>query len=141
METPNVSTFGFTGFACYLPRMIGTSAKYGDMIIVDASQAHYNRYANEDWQAPGAVSYTHLLPMTLSTKPMPPAIIMQTPMKTSQARCIPFFSSVIVSPFPRIPPGLNLDRFDRPDFASPHLPHSLRTRHRNRSVRPGIELG
>ncbi|MEQ3363363.1 molybdopterin-dependent oxidoreductase [Raoultibacter massiliensis] len=55
METPNVSTFGFTGFACYLPRMIGTSAKYGDMIIVDASQAHYNRYANEDWQAPGVI--------------------------------------------------------------------------------------
>ena len=28
METPNVSTFGFTGFACYLPRMIGTSVSY-----------------------------------------------------------------------------------------------------------------
>ena len=55
METPNVSTFGFTGFACYLPRMIGTSAKYGDMIIVDASQAHPDRYANPDWQAPGVV--------------------------------------------------------------------------------------
>ena len=49
METPNVSTFGFTGFACYLPRMIGTSAKYGDMIILDASQAHWDRYANPEW--------------------------------------------------------------------------------------------
>lgn len=55
METPNVSTFGFNGFACYLPRMIGTSAKYGDMIIVDASQAHHDRYANPDWQVPGVV--------------------------------------------------------------------------------------
>ncbi|MDR2107957.1 MAG: molybdopterin-dependent oxidoreductase, partial [Coriobacteriales bacterium] len=55
METPNVSTFGFGGFACYLPRMIGTSAKYGDMIIVDASQAHANRYAAEEWEAPGVI--------------------------------------------------------------------------------------
>ena len=55
METPNVSTFGFTGFACYLPRMIGTSAKFGDMFIVDASQAHPERYAAEDWEVPGVV--------------------------------------------------------------------------------------
>ena len=55
METPNVSTFGFGGFACYLPRMIGTSAKLGDMFIVDASQAHWNRYANEKWQVPGVL--------------------------------------------------------------------------------------
>jgi len=55
METPNVSTFGFTGFACYLPRMIGTSAKYGDMIIVDASQAHADRYSNPEWKPPGVV--------------------------------------------------------------------------------------
>jgi anaerobic selenocysteine-containing dehydrogenase len=53
LETPNVSTFGFTGFACYLPRMIGTSAKYGDMMIVDASQAHPDRYMAQDWQVPG----------------------------------------------------------------------------------------
>lgn len=55
MQTPNVSTFGFGGFACYLPRMIGTSAKYGDMIIVDASQAHWNRYDAEEWEAPGVI--------------------------------------------------------------------------------------
>jgi anaerobic selenocysteine-containing dehydrogenase len=55
METPNVSTFGFTGFACYLPRMIGTSAKFGDMVVVDASQCHPDRYANKEWKAPGVV--------------------------------------------------------------------------------------
>lgn len=55
METPNISTFGFGGFACYLPRMIGTSAKYGDMIIVDASQAHWNRYDAEEWETPGVI--------------------------------------------------------------------------------------
>ncbi|MBR2522591.1 MAG: molybdopterin-dependent oxidoreductase [Coriobacteriales bacterium] len=55
METPNVSTFGFTGFACYLPRMIGTSAKYGDMIVSDASQAHWDRYANPEWRVPGVL--------------------------------------------------------------------------------------
>lgn len=55
METPNVSTFGFTGFACYLPRMIGTSAKFGDMFISDASQAHWDRYDNPDWQVPGVI--------------------------------------------------------------------------------------
>ena len=55
METPNVSTFGFSGFACYLPRMIGTSAKFGDMFIADTSQTHADRYANEDWQVPGVI--------------------------------------------------------------------------------------
>ena len=55
METPNVSTFGFSGFACYLPRMIGTSAKFGDMFICDTSQTHADRYANEDWQVPGVI--------------------------------------------------------------------------------------
>ena len=55
METPNVSTFGFTGFACYLPRMIGTSAKIGDMFISDASQQHWDRYANPEWQTPGVI--------------------------------------------------------------------------------------
>ncbi len=55
METPNVSTFGFTGFACYLPRMIGTSAKFGDMFISDASQQHWDRYSNPDWQVPGVI--------------------------------------------------------------------------------------
>ncbi|MDR3052370.1 MAG: molybdopterin-dependent oxidoreductase [Coriobacteriales bacterium] len=55
METPNVSTFGFTGFACYLPRMIGTSAKFGDMVLADASQCHPDRYANKDWAVPGCI--------------------------------------------------------------------------------------
>ena len=35
--------------------MIGTSAKYGDMIIVDASQATPDRYANPESKAPGVV--------------------------------------------------------------------------------------
>ena len=55
METPNVSTFGFSGFACYLPRRIGTSAKFGDMFSCDTSPTHADRYANEDWQVPGVI--------------------------------------------------------------------------------------
>ena len=44
LETPNVSNFGFSGFACYLPRMIASSAKMGEMNIIDVSETHELRY-------------------------------------------------------------------------------------------------
>ena len=52
LQTPNVSTFGFTGFACYLPRICGSIAPMGDYPLVDASMTHEDRYANDDWQPP-----------------------------------------------------------------------------------------
>ncbi|NTW29242.1 MAG: molybdopterin-dependent oxidoreductase [Coriobacteriia bacterium] len=55
LETPNVSNFGFTGFACYLPRMIGASAKMGEMTIIDVSEGHEDRYASEKFVAPEVV--------------------------------------------------------------------------------------
>lgn len=55
LETPNVSNFGFTGFACYLPRMIGASAKMGEMTIIDVSQCHEDRYANETFVRPEVI--------------------------------------------------------------------------------------
>ena len=84
LETPNVCNFGFTGFACYLPRMIGASAKMGEMTIADVSETHEMRYADPSFRRPDvimvwgneplkanadgflghwivAVSYTHLI--------------------------------------------------------------------------------
>jgi len=55
LETPNVAVMFFTGFACYLPRVIGCFATMGEFVIVDASQAHENRYANMDWRPPGVI--------------------------------------------------------------------------------------
>ena len=39
-----MSTFGFTGFACYLPRICGCIAPMGDFPIADASEGHEDRY-------------------------------------------------------------------------------------------------
>lgn len=36
LKTPNISTFGFTGFSCYMPRICGSIAPFGDFPIVDA---------------------------------------------------------------------------------------------------------
>ncbi len=55
LKTPNISTFGFTGFACYLPRMFGAFAPFGDYLIADASEGHEDRYANEEFVAPGVI--------------------------------------------------------------------------------------
>jgi len=55
LETPNVSNFGFTGFACYLPRMIGSSAKMGEMNIIDVSQCHEDRYVNPTFRRPDVI--------------------------------------------------------------------------------------
>ena len=54
-DTHNQGTFGFTGFACYLPRLYGAFGPIGDFPIVDASVAHPDRYANKEWQTPGVV--------------------------------------------------------------------------------------
>ncbi|MDD6785462.1 MAG: molybdopterin-dependent oxidoreductase [Eggerthellales bacterium] len=55
LETPNVSNYGFTGFACYLPRMIGSSAKMGEMNIIDVSEIHEKRYADPSFRRPDVV--------------------------------------------------------------------------------------
>ena len=55
LETPNVCNFGFTGFACYLPRMIGASAKMGEMTIIDVSETHELRYADPTFRRPDVI--------------------------------------------------------------------------------------
>lgn len=55
LETPNVCNFGFSGFACYLPRMVGSSAKMGEMNIIDVSECHEDRYANKDFRRPDVI--------------------------------------------------------------------------------------
>jgi anaerobic selenocysteine-containing dehydrogenase len=52
LKTPNISTTFFTGFACYIPRVIGTFGKVGDFVLADAAPTHADRYANPDWRAP-----------------------------------------------------------------------------------------
>lgn len=52
LMTPNITTFGFTGFACYMPRICGCIAPFGDFTVVDASQCHEDRYSNSDWTPP-----------------------------------------------------------------------------------------
>ena len=55
LETPNVANYGFTGFACYLPRMIGASAKMGEMTIIDVSETHELRYADPTFKRPEVI--------------------------------------------------------------------------------------
>lgn len=55
LKTPNISTFGFTGFACYLPRLFGAFGPLGDYLIADASEGHEDRYANPDFKYPGVI--------------------------------------------------------------------------------------
>ena len=55
LKTPNISTFGVTGFACYLPRLFGAFAPIGDYLIADASEGHEDRYANPEFVAPGVI--------------------------------------------------------------------------------------
>ena len=52
LKTPNISTFGFTGFSCYMPRICGSIAPFGDFPIVDASETHADRYNNAEWVPP-----------------------------------------------------------------------------------------
>lgn len=54
-DTPNVGVLFFTGFSCYLPRIVGFTAVHGDFAIVDTSYAHEDRYANETWTHPKLV--------------------------------------------------------------------------------------
>lgn len=55
LKTPNISTFGFTGFACYLPRLFGAFAPLGDYLIADGSMGHEDRYANPEFTPPGVI--------------------------------------------------------------------------------------
>ena len=55
LKTPNISTFGFTGFSCYMPRICGSIAPFGDFPIVDASETHPDRYNNPEWVPPEVI--------------------------------------------------------------------------------------
>ncbi|MDR3136100.1 MAG: molybdopterin-dependent oxidoreductase [Coriobacteriales bacterium] len=55
LKTPNIATYGFTGFACYLPRLFGSFAPIGDYHIVDASEGSESRYANPEFEPPGVI--------------------------------------------------------------------------------------
>ena len=54
-QTPNTSTFGFSAFSCYMPRICGSMAPFGDFPIADASEGHEDRYANPEWKAPAVI--------------------------------------------------------------------------------------
>jgi anaerobic selenocysteine-containing dehydrogenase len=51
-KTPTVGTQFFPGISCYLPRLMAGQAAAGDYFIVDASMAHEDRYANQEWTPP-----------------------------------------------------------------------------------------
>jgi anaerobic selenocysteine-containing dehydrogenase len=55
LKTPNIATYGFTGFACYLPRLFGSFAPIGDYHIADASEGSEKRYANPEFVPPGVI--------------------------------------------------------------------------------------
>ena len=55
LQTPNTSTFGFSAFSCYMPRICGSMAPFGDFPIADASEGHEDRYANPEWKAPAVI--------------------------------------------------------------------------------------
>ncbi|MDR0500993.1 MAG: molybdopterin-dependent oxidoreductase [Coriobacteriales bacterium] len=54
-KTPNIGTFGFTGFSCYLPRVCGSMAPLGDFPIADAAVCHPDRYANKEFVNPECI--------------------------------------------------------------------------------------
>jgi anaerobic selenocysteine-containing dehydrogenase len=54
-HTPNIGTFGFSGFSCYLPRVCGSMAPLGDFPIADAAVCHNDRYANAEWRNPECI--------------------------------------------------------------------------------------
>ena len=55
MKTRNVGGFFFSGWSCYLPRVIGAQGPMGDFAIVDASMGHEDRYLNAEWTNPGVL--------------------------------------------------------------------------------------
>jgi anaerobic selenocysteine-containing dehydrogenase len=54
-DTPNVVTMFFSGFSCYLPRVVGCNAVMGDFMIADASEVHEERFSNPEWKPPGCI--------------------------------------------------------------------------------------
>ena len=55
LQTPNISTLFFTGFACYMPRVCGAMAPLGDFPIADAAVAHELRYADPSYCPPEVI--------------------------------------------------------------------------------------
>jgi anaerobic selenocysteine-containing dehydrogenase len=55
LQTPMVCTQFFTGFSCYLPRVLSGQATAGDYFIADASMTHEHRYSDASWTPPGTI--------------------------------------------------------------------------------------
>ena len=55
LKCPTANTLFFTGFSCYLPRVLSCRALIGDYFISDAAVGKEKRYADEEWRAPGVV--------------------------------------------------------------------------------------
>lgn len=62
-KSPN-STGVLSGHACYVPRLCGSVALFGDYLIADASLAHADRYANETWRLPEVIMVWGNEPLT-----------------------------------------------------------------------------
>lgn len=54
-DTPNLTVPFFSGFACYLPRVLGCAATMGDFCIVDASEGHEDRWNNPEYVNPECI--------------------------------------------------------------------------------------
>jgi anaerobic selenocysteine-containing dehydrogenase len=52
LETPNVSCYVLHRLCLLSPTCCGLFCTMGEFVIVDASQAHEDRYMNEDWKPP-----------------------------------------------------------------------------------------
>jgi anaerobic selenocysteine-containing dehydrogenase len=52
LGTANVGAAFSSGFACYLPRICGTTAPMGDYPLVDCTQTSPERYLRKDWVNP-----------------------------------------------------------------------------------------
>ena len=50
--SPNLMNYGFSGIACFIPRMVCTQMVQGYLYTVDCSQWFPNRYNSEEWTAP-----------------------------------------------------------------------------------------
>lgn len=55
LKTPNVANTFFTGYACYLPRVVGCIGTWGDFPVADLSQGSPLRYSNPEYQHPEVI--------------------------------------------------------------------------------------
>lgn len=55
LKTPNVANTFFTGYACYLPRVVACMGALGDFPVSDGSQGSELRYDNPEYQHPEVI--------------------------------------------------------------------------------------